>query len=751
MFRRRRPEGASLVLVIGLALVLGLVGVSVFFIMRLVAGGEQMQRAADAGNLTLARAELDQFQVTIPSTGTQLQFNGASDHAGGGNGVVDLRNINSVMGQSFLVNLNAYDITQRGIDFGAAGHAVTVNEAANEIADSLASTMKDPIKTFRVSSAISERNSTAQFSSEQAQPGGGPRFSYVDRGSPSNIYVEPQQMPDYDFTKKSSELFNSKVKSWTATVSSAQDHGKNHYLLGYQDGMTPSGGFKSTYFVPLRPGDRPHLVSQAVFDQNQTPNFNWPTPVANAVSQAITKEDTHVALTQFSSYGQIGPITKQGNPLCIKHGFIRILNGAPAPVSGVANGNNQDVFVYTENHPQRYAKEKSGKPLPYFVGVSGGNYPYGATTAEDYVGKLQRTSGAKRDCGGFAVGYALSGDKLGPGGVSPSNCAQIDGLDGNVINNTTLSQAMSGANLQLKSYNSTDSLQYYARPLLETAYKLSPSRGTGSNSGSFSIGDIVNLALLTARAQGQDFEMKGGQFNAGVADLPSSRTAFAAPNFKIATQAEGANLGSTNQGIKKNGKVWSFIEQRCYEIDPTWTSYCPKNLDSLFEQTVIPLGGRAYIYYSANGNGGKGGLVMKEENAALADSSWLAPFISETPDAKPSTSPAEIVSTPLTAQTEKSKENKALINLDGDWGYPHPYKSPPNIAVLNWFSFTPSSGYNNLLGEVRMGAVDVPGGKACPTSPLSYTIHSGAGASGSDTLSLPAGECDAAIKGTGPG
>jgi hypothetical protein len=750
MSKRRHSKGASLFMVIALAVVLGLLGIALFGIIRLLAGGQQMQRAADSGNLTLARAELDQFQVAIPSSGVQLQFNGASDHTGGGNGVIDLRNINSVMGQSFLVNLNAYDISQKGIDFGATGHAVTVNGAADDIAHSLAVTMQDAIKTFRVSSATSERNSTSQFSKEQAQPGGGPKFSYVDRGTPSNVYVEAQQMPDYDFTKEASELYNSKVKNWTATVSSAQDHGKYNYLLGYQVGMAPSAAFKNTYFVPLKPGTRPHLISKAVFDENQTPNFDWPTPVANAVSQAITKEDTQVALTQFSSYGQIEPITKQGNPLCIKHGFIRILNGAPAPVSGVADGNNQDVFVFTENHPQRYAKDKSGKPLPYFVGESGSSYPYAATNAADYVGKLEK-AGAKRDCSGFSVGYTLAGDKLGQGGVSPANCAQIEGLAGGVITNASLSQPTSGANAQLKLYNTSDSLQYYARPLLEAAYNLKPSQGTGSNSGSFSVGDIINLALLSARAQGQNFDIKSGQFNTGIANMPASRAAFAAPNFKIATQTEGANLSSTNQGIKRNGKVWSFIEQRCYEIDPKWTSYNPKNLDSLFEQTTVPLGGRAYIYYSSNGNGGKGGLVMKEENAALADATWLAPFISETPDAKPPVSPTEIISSPLTAQTAKSNESKALINLDGDWGYPHPYQSPPNIAVLNWFSFTPSSGYNNLLGEIRMGAVDVPGGKACPTSPLSYTVHVGAGAAGSDTLSLPAGECDASIKGTGPG
>ena len=269
------------------------------------------------------------------------------------------------------------------------------------------------------------------------------------------------------------------------------------------------------------------------------------------MSQAITKEDTQVALTQFSSYGQIEPITKAGNPLCIKHGFIRILNGAPAPVNGVANGNSEDVFVFTENHPQRYAKEKSGKPLPYFVGVSGGNYPYGATTAAEYASKLQRTPGAKKRLQWIQRRLCAFRRQARTGRCVSEQLCPNRWLDGNVVNNATISNAISGANLQMKTYNSTDSLQYYARPLVETAYKLSPSQGTGSNSGSFSIGDIVNLVLLTARAQGQDFDMKGGQFNAGIADMPSSRSAFAAPNFKIATQSEGANLSSTKTGYQE--------------------------------------------------------------------------------------------------------------------------------------------------------------------------------------------------------
>ena len=761
MIKGRLSRGSSFAVVMVTCVILGLIGIFVVLTIKLLAGGEQMQRAADSGNLTLARAELDKFQVPIPDTGVKLQFNGASDHTGGGNGIVDMRNINAVLGQSLLVNFNAYQISQEGIDYCATSHATQVSQAANDLAHSLSVTMGEPSKVFKLSQAVSQKNSTKLFGADEAESAGKPTFSYVDRGNPSNVYIEPQQLPDYDFTKNSSELYTTRIKNWTGPVSGATDKGKNQYLLGYLSGITPGGAFPDTYFVPLRPGARPHLVSKAVFDANQKPSsgagsFYWATPVPDAVSQSIEKQASTTPATagaygQFASYGQIQPIDPKGIPLAIKHGFIRIMNGAPGPVAGFAGGNNQDVFVFTENNPQRYAKEKSGKPLPYFVGVNASHLPYNATTAEEYMNKLDK-AGAHKDCSGFHVGYALAGDKLGQGGVSEANCSKVDGFSPDVITNVTLSKNDSGPNSQLQMYGTSDSLKYFARPLIEAAYKLRPSQGTGSNAGSYSVGDTINLALLSARAQGQDFEIKGGQFNSGIADIPANRGAQAAPDFKIAKQPEAINLATTHQGIKKNGKIWNFLQQRCYQIDPTWTSYCPKNLDSLFEETPIPIGSRAYIYYSAKGNGGKGGLVMKEENAALADAPWLVQFISETPDAKAPTSPTEIVLFPLVAEKgTKDKPPQGMIDVDGDWGYPHPYNTPPNLAILDWFSFTPSSGYNNLLGEVRMGAVNAPGGTNCPSTTVSYTIRAGAGAAGSDTITLPTGTCDSVEKGTGPG
>jgi hypothetical protein len=168
------------------------------------------------------------------------------------------------------------------------------------------------------------------------------------------------------------------------------------------------------------------------------------------------------------------------------------------------------------------------------------------------------------------------------------------------------------------------------------------------------------------------------------------------------------------------------------------------------ESTTLQLGAKGYIYYSSNANGGKGGIVFKDEASALADAPWLRSFTYENPDSKPPLSPTEVDSVILTADEATKTQAKALINVPGDWGYPHPYAQAPNVEVLNWFSVTPSSGYNNLLGEVKMGSLNVPSGK-CPTVATDYVIKAGAGAGGSDTLTLPSGNCDSAVNFTGPG
>jgi hypothetical protein len=779
MAKKRRPAGGTIGLVAMLALVLALLAVFVVFLVKLLGGGEQMQRATDSGNLTLTRAELDQFTVPIPSSGAELQFNGASDHTTGGNGVINLRNINSVMGQSFLVNMNASAIAAQGLDNGATANAGITNTAAQSIATGLSTAMSNASAAYNSFNSAQLKNPTAEYGNAANTSAGAPQFSYVDRGQPSNIYIDPHQLADYNFTTGTSATYTNAISALTATVSSATDAGQNHYLLGYTNGITPGASFPSTYFVPLRPGARPHLVSRATFVSNQSPKlnspaFNWNTPVGNAVSQATLKSDAETGMGTFAAYGQVQPIDPAGVGLAIKHGFIRVKNGAPSPASGFANGNSQDVFVFTMNNPQYYATDSTGKALPYFVGVNDA-IPGGASSWSQYV----QNQGSSLNCNPFSVGYALSGDKVGAGGVSQSNCSQIAGVAG-PIDNIALSTPSSSGNVAMAPYDSTplqpDPLGYSARPVIEAAYNIAPAQATGSNGASVSVGDLVNLAMLSARATGANFTLKGGAYNSGIAYIPPNRGALASPNFKIAQQPEGANMtsyvktgssieGPEYQGIQRFGTVWNFLAQRFYEIDPTWTTYCtwgatahpssqPGNVDTILSQATVPMAGTGIIYYSQSGNGGKGGLVFKEQSAAIADAPWLANFINQTPDGKAPVNPSEISEFPLVAEGGTGGDApQGMIDVDGDWGFPHPYDNPPSISIMNWYQVTQSSGYNNLLGEINLGAVNTTGQSSnnCPATAASYTINAGAGASGSDTMSLPAGgTCGGTTTGGGP-
>jgi hypothetical protein len=283
--------------------------------------------------------------------------------------------------------------------------------------------------------------------------------------------------------------------------------------------------------------------------------------------------------------------------------------------------------------------------------------------------------------------------------------------------------------------------------------------------------------MLSARATGANFTLKGGAYNSGIAYIPPNRAALSSPNFKIAQQPEGAVLtsyvkpansgleGPEYQGIQRFGTVWNFLAQRFYEIDPTWTTYCqwgatphpssqPGNVDVILSQTKVPMAGVGIVYYSQSGNGGKGGLVFKEQSAAIADAPWLANFINQNPDGKAPVNPSEISEFPLVAEGGTGGDApQGMIDVDGDWGFPHPYDNPPSISIMNWYQVTQSSGYNNLLGEINLGAVNTNGQSSnnCPASTASYTIHAGAGASGSDTVTLPSsGSCGGTTTGGGP-
>ena len=742
MERIRRKRAASMVLVVAFILALAVIIVAAIALINLLGGGQQMQRATDAGNLSLARSVLVKVAVPIPNSGDAVQFNGVTDHTSGTNGVVNLRNINRVMAQSMIVNFNAHQISKDGLDQGATSHAASITLTAQSLGKQLSDQLAKPSSVEDFFSSIAKLNPTKQFGPQDISPLGAPTFSYLDRTGASNVYIAASAMPDYDFATKTSKTYNDKVSGWVTAVSSDVDPSGNHnYLKGYLEGMTPDTSFANTYFVPLKPGAKPHLVSQVDFDLNKKASsganaFSWTQPVPNSLSLKAQAQSAQGYNGGFNACAIVEPIDPKGFAAALPHGFVRIQNGASSPATGVANGNKQDVFVYVMNNPQVYPVDVNGKALPYFVGVNDSPLPGGCSNGSDYVAKIAQDikDGKTPDCSGLNVGVALSGDTLGFGGVSQANCNSIGGIGGANVDNIALDNASSKVNTDMALYHKPDSRNLWARPVIEAAYDIQPPTPISSGTASVNVADIVNLKLLSDRAEGNDFHP--GTYQSGIAHVPASRGPLSSPNYRITTD-QGVHLDSKSpEGITLNGTMWKYLTQRMYQIDPEWLSYANKGiyasenrpLDYILSQNIVPMGGRGYIYFSQSANAGKGGLVLKEESAALSDAPWLSSFIGQLPDAKSPTTPTE------TRQFELMPFSQ--INVAGDWNYPQPYDYPGKICLMNWFSFTPASGWNNLLGQLNMGAISTT---CCPegsTGSGAFGItYSGSG----DTITIPNG------------
>ncbi len=743
MERKRKQRAASLVLITAFILALTVIIVAAIALINLLGGGQQMQRATDAGNLSLARSVLVKVAVPLANTGDQVQFNGVSDHTMGAHGVINLRNINRVMAQALIINFNAHKIAADGLDQGANTHAAQITTVSQQLGKSLSDELAKPSSVQVFFSSIAKLNPTKQFGSEDIAPLGAPSFSYMDRTLPSNVYIAASAMPDYNSTTESSKIYNDKVSGWVLPVNSDLDSSgtPHNYLKGYLEGMAPAANFANTYFVPLKPGAKPHLVPQVAFDQNNKAStganaFSWSKPVPNALSLRAQAKSTQGYNGGFNAYALVEPIDPKGFPAALPHGFIRIQNGAASPTTGVAGNNSADVFVYTMNNPQCYPSDVNGKPLPYFVGMNDSPLPGGAANGQDYLNKIVQDikDGKTPNCSGLSVGFALAGDSLGLGGVSQANCGNIGGIGGSGVDNIALDTPSNKVNTDMNAYNSSDNRGLWARPVLEAAYNIQPPTPTGSNGASANVADIVNLQLLSQRAEGNDFHP--GTYQSGIARVPQTRSVLSAPDFRITTD-QGVRLDSkSTEGISRPGPMWNYLTQRMYQIDPEWLKYANtgiyasenRPLDYVLSQNMVPMGGRGYIYFSANANGGQGGLVLKSESAALSDSPWLSDFIGQLPDAKSPSSPTETRQFELMPFTQ--------INVAGDWGYPQPYDYPGKICLMNWFSFTPASGWNNLLGQVNLGAIST---SCCPEGSTGSGAFAINYSSGGDTLTMPPG------------
>jgi len=245
---RRTKKGASLALVAAFAIVLGLVLWATFNLTYIFGGSQQVRNAVDAGALSTAQ------KVLTVTAKPGENYADVADTSGN----ITLSNINRTWGKALLVNANVQSMMTEG---QALPQAQTNGKTAFSGAETINNELYQQLNNTTLLSTFFNQIA-AQRSINMLGSGAGMKASIqavnwptalLDRGAASNLNFSPGQIPS------------------DANINVIAAGGA---LAGYEP-IKANGNY--FYFVPFRPGEMPHLVSNRIFDMNRSDK----TPIAN--------------------------------------------------------------------------------------------------------------------------------------------------------------------------------------------------------------------------------------------------------------------------------------------------------------------------------------------------------------------------------------------------------------------------------------------------------------------------------------
>ena len=276
--RQSRKRGATLSLVAVVVLVIIMIGCCAYFLARIVGGARELQNAVDAGNLNVAKQALRSPDLKIFASSGALDLSGPQLAAAQENfrpnvdpmtGEIDLLTFNKCVGQAMLVSMNA-----AGDQDPSSGKP---NPQGLSNAKALLDLLYNPGNGMGTILANKLRNDStvdtnfcnvAQlFPMRMLQVGTSSNTISADKdtsfmvpNTATNIEYDSttmQEIPQEFLAIEPSFISNSTCKL-----------GGNTYFTGYQQlnitGVTDNNLYP-LMGVPMRPGEKPHLVSSKVF------------------------------------------------------------------------------------------------------------------------------------------------------------------------------------------------------------------------------------------------------------------------------------------------------------------------------------------------------------------------------------------------------------------------------------------------------------------------------------------------------
>lgn len=356
----RSPHGATQIICVIFSIVIVIAGACLYGLMRLVGGSGEVQNATDAGSLNMAKHALERPGVALNAGIEANNFSQYADRSGTDTyGQIDLVRYNRVVGQTLLVALNAAeDNSPQGLA-NAALLAQAVCEGDSSIGGRLRQALSSGSTMNPLFSEVALANSTrmANGNSESVHDDSNFQVSYMERTGATNVYVADGL----------SDLFPS---------SFLDERNGRKYLRGYLNLSGSQTGNIALMAIPLQPRQQPHLVSQTAFAGDAAQPTGPVVPPNAFRSQGQARVDSPQGGTNTlvgaacALTGVVSP--DQEYELSLAGGYIEIVNpvgkdfSSPygiSPATFLTTGGQATSGIYV-------AKDSAGAPAAFSTNLA---------------------------------------------------------------------------------------------------------------------------------------------------------------------------------------------------------------------------------------------------------------------------------------------------------------------------------------------------------------------------------------------
>jgi hypothetical protein len=359
---KRKPQGATLALVVAASIFIVLLGIGLFFLARILAGERELQNATDSGTLNVGKQSIVRPNVIL-TPAEETNFRLLTEVVDGRN-VVDLKVYNRLIGQALLVGFNAsVDRNQQGKDNAATlfeqiqGDGGVGDRLATALGASSAAESQFMPLGWSNSLRMLSQNTLSSNNQHFAVAWMEQRAS--DIGATNLTVPEAEQIPTVPRAAFISPSF---------TTADPVTH--KQFLRGYRALTFDLGtqGLRPLVGVPVQPDKQPHLVAYKDFDpQIQPPAIVSNRPIhfpPNAFqTSGRAKESVTSAMAVANARSLVSVLGDQYKPM-IPGGYLLVQNGPSLRYTGTAANFNTVLNGQLDGgilvNPQGYFSSQPG-------------------------------------------------------------------------------------------------------------------------------------------------------------------------------------------------------------------------------------------------------------------------------------------------------------------------------------------------------------------------------------------------------